>query len=301
MRPWLVPIATAAMLALSACGPAAVSAPQAARASALEAKGFSGHIQLHKQVASKHLEARRDVWVYLPPGYDAQASQRYPVLYMHDGNNVFDGKTAFGGHEWGADETAEKLIRSGELPPLIIVGVGNTADRTSEYTWVAGEYQGKTLGGRGRDYAKFLVSELKPFIDKTYRTKTDRANTAVLGSSLGGLMGLYLARHESDVFGKIGVMSPSVWWSHRAVLEEVPAMPTHVKIWLDMGGREGSDAAQGLQNARDLKQAMLQRGFVEGKTLAYHEDAVGGHNEQAWAYRLPMALKFLFGPVAAKR
>ena len=300
-RRWLAPLATAAMLALSACGQAAVSQPVQGRAGELQARAFTGDIQVHRQVASKHLAAKRDVWVYLPPGYaSAKASTRYPVLYMHDGNNVFDGKTAFGGHEWGADETAEKLIRSGELPPFIIVGVGNTSDRTSEYTWVAGEYQGKTLGGGGRDYAKFLVSELKPLIDKTYRTKPDRANTAVIGSSLGGLMDLYLARHESDVFGKIGVMSPSVWWSDRAVLGEVPGMPTNVKIWLDMGAREGSDAAQGLENARDLKQALLKRGFVEGQNLAYHEDAMGGHNEQAWAYRLPMALKFLFGPEAKK-
>lgn len=299
-RRWLLPIATAALLALSACGQPAVSQPAQARTSAVAASAFTGDIRHHQAVGSKFLSRERDVWVYLPPGYEAASSARYPVLYMHDGNNVFDGKTAFGGHEWGADESAEKLIASGEVVPFIIVGVGNTGDRTDEYTWVPGEYAGKTLGGKGRDYAKFLVSELKPLIDKTYRTKPDRTNTAVLGSSLGGLIDLYLARYESDVFGKVGVMSPSVWWSDRAVLAEVPKMPTTMKIWLDMGAREGSDAAQGLENARDLKRALLQRGYAEGANFHYQEDAQGGHNEQAWAYRLPAAMKFFFGAGAKK-
>lgn len=299
-RRWLSLMALSAMLALSACGQPAVSQPVQARAAGLEARAYTGNIQHHPAVASKFLGRTRDVWVYLPPGYDAAKGVRYPVLYMHDGNNVFDGKTAFGGHEWGADESAERLIKSGEVVPFIIVGVGNTADRTEEYTWVEGQYAGKTLGGRGRDYAKFLVGELKPLIDKTYRTKADRANTAVMGSSLGGLMDLYLARHEGDVFGKIGVMSPSVWWSDRAVLAEVPQMPTNLKIWLDMGAREGNDAEAALEDARALKRALVKRGYAEGASFHYQEDAMGGHNEQAWAYRLPFALKFFFGTDSKK-
>jgi predicted alpha/beta superfamily hydrolase len=298
-RRWLLPIATAALLLVTACGRPAVSQPVQASAGAVAAEAFTGNIQVHRQVASKFLSARRDVWVYLPPGYDGSAT-RYPVVYMHDGNNIFDGKMAFGGHEWMADETAEKLIRSGDLPPFIIVGVGNTSDRLTEYTWVPGSLDGKQVGGDGKAYAKFLVSELKPFIDKTYRTKPDRANTAVIGSSLGGLIDIYLGRYESDVFGKVGIMSPSVWWSDRAVLQEVPKMPTTLKIWLDMGWKEGSDAAEGLQNARDLKSALESRGYQEGKNLGYFEDQEGGHNEQAWAYRLPMAFKFLMGDGARK-
>lgn len=298
---WLFPILAAAILAATACGRPAATFAAPAPNTAVEAKGFTGTIKVHREVASKHLDRTRDVWVYLPPGYDAAKGQtRYPVLYMHDGNNVFDGSTAFGGHEWGADESAEKLIKSGELPPVIIVGVGNTPDRTAEYTWIKGTYQGQTLGGRGRDYAKFLVSELKPLIDKTYRTKPGRADTAVMGSSLGGLMSLYLASHEGDVFGKFGVMSPSVWWADKAALAEADRVPTDAKVWLDFGHREGSDPQAGLDNARALKDRLLKRGLVEGKTLGYFEDQMGGHNEQAWAYRVPMALKFLFGAAEKK-
>lgn len=294
-RRWLAPVATAALLLVTACGRPAVSQPVAAANTGVTAQAFSGDIRVMRDVPSKYLSAKRDVWVYLPPGYDAAKGQRYPVVYMHDGNNVFDGKTAFGGHEWMADESAEKLIRSGELPPFIIVGVGNTPDRTSEYTWVPGDIDGQTIGGEGQDYAKFLVSELKPLIDKTYRTRPDRANTAVIGSSLGGLEDIYLGRYESDTFGKVGLMSPSVWWSDKAVLKVVPQMPTTLKIWLDCGWKEGSDPAEMLDGARDLKAGLEARGYQEGKNLGYFEDQMGGHNEQAWAYRLPMALRFLMG------
>jgi predicted alpha/beta superfamily hydrolase len=300
---WLAPIAAIALLMATACGHPAASLPAVATPNvAVAAKGYTGTIKNHPDVASRHLSRKRDVWVYLPPGYDqAKATTRYPVLYMHDGNNVFDGKQAFGGHEWGADETAEQLIKAGELPPVIIVGVGNTPDRTAEYTWVKGTYQGQTLGGQGEAYARFLVSELKPMIDRTYRTKPDRANTGVMGSSLGGLMSLYLASHEGDVFGKFGVMSPSVWWADRAALDEAARVPTTAKIWLDMGHREGSDAAEGLENARELKRRLVKRGLVEGKNLGYFEDEMGGHNEQAWAYRLPKAMTFLFGTSTRKK
>jgi predicted alpha/beta superfamily hydrolase len=219
---------------------------------------------------------------------------------MHDGNNVFDGKMAFGGHEWGADESAEKLITSGEVAPFIIVAVGNTGDRLAEYTWVSGDWDGKSVGGEGKAYAKFLTTELKPMIDKAYRTKADRANTAVIGSSLGGLEDIYLARYESDTFGKVGMMSPSVWWSDKAVLKVVPQMPTTLKLWLDCGWKEGSDPSEMLDGARDLKTALEARGYQEGKNLGYFEDQMGGHNEQAWAYRLPMAFKFLMGDGARK-
>jgi predicted alpha/beta superfamily hydrolase len=301
-RRWLTPVAFAALLLVTACGRPAVSQPVAAQGTAIAAQAFSGDIRVHHDVPSKYLAAKRDVWVYLPPGYDAaaKAGTRYPVVYMHDGNNVFDGKTAFGGHEWMADESAEKLIRSGELPPFIIVGVSNTADRMEEYTWVTGDLDGQTVGGKGKDYAKFLVSELKPMIDKAYRTKADRANTAVIGSSLGGLEDIYLARYESDTFGKVGMMSPSVWWSDKAVLKVVPQMPTTLKLWLDCGWKEGSDPSEMLDGARDLKTALEARGYQEGKNLGYFEDQMGGHNEQAWAYRLPMAFKFLMGDGAQK-
>ena len=120
------------------------------------------------------------------------------------------------------------------------------------------------------------------------------------GKPLGGLESFYLGRYDADTYGKIGCMSPSIWWSDRAMLKEVPKFPRNLKIWLDMGWKEGSDAAEGLQNARDLKSALEKRGYAEGRNMAYYEDREGGHNEQAWAYRLPMAIKFLMGGDAKK-
>lgn len=291
-------LALLALLSLTACGQpgaiAATAAPSGMQAQGV--KAFTGDIRHHANFASKTLKPKRSVWVYLPPGYEsAKAATRYPVLYMHDGNNVFDGSSAFGGHEWGADESAEKLITSGEVAPFIIVAVANTADRMSEYTWVSGLLGGDRQGGNGAAHATFMVEELKPFIDTTYRTKPDRANTAVIGSSLGGLQSLYLGRYHSDTFGKLGVMSPSVWWADRAVLKEIPQFPKNERIWLDFGHQEGKDPEVGLADARDLKRALESRGYVDGKNLSYFEDQMGGHNEQAWAYRLPMAMKYLFG------
>lgn len=282
---------------LTGCGLAARPVAIAAPASSLAAKQITGDVRVIHDVASRYLSLKRDLWIYLPPGYDdaANAGKRYPVLYMHDGQNLFDGAAAFGGNEWHVDETAQQLITTGQVPPLIIVGVANTADRMDEYTWVPGTLNGQTVGGRGQAYANFLTKELKPLIDRTYRTKPDREDTGVCGSSLGGLIDLYLARYDGDVYGKIGVMSPSIWWDDRAVLGIVPQMPTNERIWLDIGDKEGDTPQEELDNARTLDQDLLARGYVQNQNLDYYEDAEGGHNELAWAYRFPMVLKYLFG------
>jgi predicted alpha/beta superfamily hydrolase len=299
--PLITRIGLVAMLAIATTGchaQASAGVAQAHGGSIAAAASTSGDLRHHPDLASRHLAARRDVWVYLPPGYAASA-KRYPVLYMHDGNNLFDADRAFMGQEWHVDETAERMIRAGELPPLIIVGVGNTSARMDEYTWVPAEIDGKVAGGQGAQYARFLISELKPMIDRTYRTLPDRENTGVMGSSLGGLVSLYLARHHGDVFGKIGAMSPSVWWKDRAVLDEVAGMRADHRVWLDFGTREGSgDETQArlrLENARELSRRFEARGYRHERNLAFMEDAGAGHNEAAWARRMPNALRFLFG------
>ena len=288
----------AAAIALSGCLAQATPLGSAPSALVSTQATVTGDLRHHAAVASRHLSEKRDVWVYLPPGY-ASGSTRYPVLYMHDGNNLFDADRAFMGREWQVDETAERMIRTGEIPPLIIVGVGNTPARMDEYTWVASELDGKPAGGKGAQYARFLVDELKPMIDKTYRTLSDRENTGVMGSSLGGLMSLYLARHHGEVFGKIGAMSPSVWWKDRAVLDEVAFMRPDHRVWLDFGTREGGgeekEALRHLTNARDLSQRFVARGYRHHENLAFMEDPGAGHDEGAWSRRMPNALRFLFG------
>ncbi len=239
--------------------------------------------------------------VYLPPDYNEANSARYPVLYMHDGQNLFDAATAFCNQEWGLDELAESLIRAGMVEPLIIVGIYNAGEkRIVEYTHVRDR---RGQGGRARRYARFLVEELKPFIDSEYRTLPDTANTGLGGSSLGGLVTLYLGLHYPQLFGKLIVMSPSVWWAHRAILREVRKAQGkfNQKIWLDTGTCEGTAPDACVRNVRDLRDALLKRGWTLGRDLRHVEDEGAGHDEKAWGHRMKDALTFLFSSHPGER
>ncbi len=258
---------------------------------------LTGHFQHHKGFASRFLKNPRDVIVYLPPDYHREREARYPVLYMNDGQNLFDAVTAFGGNEWGLDETAERLIKAGEIQPLIIVGVYNTGmERVAEYTHVKDK---RGRGGRARAYGKLLVNELKPLIDREYRTLPDCSNTGIGGSSLGGLVSLYFGLEHPEIFGKLMVMSPSVWWANAAILKEVSKVRHKIrqKIWLDVGGKEDTRPEIFVQQVEALRDALIDKGWVWGDDLAFAADADGGHNESAWGHRAPSALKFLFPPV----
>lgn len=257
---------------------------------------LTGDIRRHAAFASKLLGNARDLWIYLPPGYAQQTSTRFPVVYAHDGNNLFDARTAFMGREWQLDETAQRMITSGEVPPFILVGVSNTPARLDEYTWQPSEVDGQRQGGRGALYARFLIEELKPFIDRTYRTLPDRAHTAVMGSSLGGLISLYLGRFHGDTFGELAAMSPSVWWDDRAVIKDMDGLAASERLWVDIGTQEGDDPAASLEDARALHRHLLDLGFADGRDLGYEEDPGAQHDELAWARRAPDVLRFLLAP-----
>ena len=296
-------------LSLMACGsPQLASTPlrqQAvgARAMAAQAAGvqtpsggtLSGDFRLHAQVGSRYLKFKRDVMVWLPPGYENNPQKRYPVLYMHDGNNLFDRRTSFGGSEWEVDEHAGKLIAARAIEPVIIVGIYNTAARMDEYTWYPGDVDGQIMGGQGANYARFVVEELKPMIDKSYRTLADRDHTSVMGSSLGGQISFYMGLNYPQVFGQIGLMSPSIWWKDRAMVKDVAKMPKNLRIWVDMGTNEGSDPAANVQDAKDLVSGLEKLGYQHFKNLAFHLEPGAGHNEQAWDARLDHPLSFFFG------
>jgi predicted alpha/beta superfamily hydrolase len=268
-------------------------------AGSANASSITGTVRRHPDFASTRLTNRRNVIVYLPPGYDAARDARYPVLYMHDGQNLFDRATAFGSREWEMDETAERLIAAGTIQPLIIVGIYNTGARMSEYTPVG---PAPAAGRSGDDYARFLIEELKPFIDRTYRTKPDRDNTGVAGSSLGGLISLNLAMRHPDVFGKAGVISPSLFWNDGQLLKEAPlraAELRRVKLWVDIGTDEqrppaGDSISTAVRNARRLVETFAQMGLVRGRDYFYLEVEGAQHNETWWARRADRVLTFLF-------
>jgi len=249
-------------------------------------------LRKHKQFASRLVDEKHDFIVYVPPMYDAQPDQRYPVLFMQDGQNLFDPETSFiKGNYWRMGETADELIVAGEIEPLIIVGIYNTGvHRINEYT----PLEDKRLGGGQADaYGQMLVEELKPFIDHAYRTLPGAENCGIGGSSLGGLVTLYLGLRYTWIFSKVAVMSPSVWWHGRAILKTVAQIQRKpdLRIWLDVGTREGRRT---LPDVRALKRDLINKGWKRSKDLAYTEAQGGEHSEWAWAQRVAPMLKFLF-------
>jgi predicted alpha/beta superfamily hydrolase len=254
-------------------------------------------LRKHERFHSAHLEHDRDVIVYLPPGYD-DSDVRYPVLYLHDGQNLFDPVTAFGGQHWRAGETTTARIESGTIAPLMLVGIYNTGEhRITEYT----PTHDRRRGGGGADtYGRFIAEELKPAIDARYRTIGDRESTGIGGSSLGGLVSLYLALRYPMVFGKVAAMSPSVWWDRRSILRDVrraAALSEKPTLWVDMGTAESRGAGSArrvLEDARLLKAGLLKSGWVDGGTLHYEEVEGATHSEHAWGARFGRVLEWLF-------
>lgn len=250
-----------------------------------------GKTQRIENFESKILGNTRGLTVYLPPGYDERGDRHYPVLYMQDGQNLFDPALAFGGNPWRIDESADQVINNRRAQAMIIVGIDNTgAARIDEYTPTRDESKGG--GGRADEYGRMLIEEIKPVIDAGFRTIADPKQTAIGGSSLGGLVSLYLSLRHPDVFRRAAIMSPSVWWDRRMILGEVERFGEgqRPRIWLDTGGREGREA---LVDVRTLDYRLRAKGWSE-RNYRYHEEKRGDHSERAWAFRAPMMLEFLF-------
>lgn len=281
--------------------PVPVDPPKEDKTAATEKKRHSltGDIRAHRNFTSKFLSGSRTFHVYLPPGYGAaeNARRRYPALYLQDGQNVFDGATSFiPGQEWHVDETAETLIKAGLIEPLIIVAIENGgAERINEYTPT---YRADVMGGaggKGDKYGDFLIGELKPFIDATYRTRPDAENTGIGGSSLGALISINLALKRPDIFHRVAVVSPSVWWDEKYIVRQVRGLTEKppFRVWLDIGSEEGY---QSLPEARLLRDALISEGWRLNRDLSYREAEGMGHNEAAWALRVEPILRFLYPP-----
>ena len=257
-------------------------------------------LHFHPRFHSRVLPDDRDITVYLPAGYDDDTDRRYPVLYMNDGQNLFDEEAAFvRGRTWKLAESADTAIASGEVEPLIVVGVANAGERRlAEYTPT---HDWKMGGGEADKYGQMLIDELLPYIAANYRVLQGMASTGLGGSSLGALAALYLGLKHADIFGRLAVLSPSVWWNHRVLVslvgEMAPRTGLRPKIWLDIGEGEGRRA---VADTEMLERRLRSRGWRPGVELSYWQIPGGTHDEAAWAARVRPMLRFLFpAPVGA--
>ena len=244
-----------------------------------------GDLQVLEGVYSPQLDNRRDVITYLPPSYGS-GTRRYPVIYMHDGQNLFDDATSFA-EEWRVDNTMNALSKVGL--EAIVVGIYNTGEtRLNEYSPFA-DSEGR--GGDGDRYLDFLIDTLKPRIDHDFRTRPGPRSTLVAGSSMGGLISLYAFFRRPDIFGKAGAMSPSLWFADRAVIDFIEAAPyVPGQIYLDVGTLEGKET---VTDVRRLREVLLGKGYRRHRDLVYVEAKGAGHSEAAWSQRLHFAVDFL--------
>lgn len=245
---------------------------------------ITGNVVYHKNLTFEGLQSR-DITVWLPPNYENEIDKYYPVLYVNDGQNVFDPKTSTFGIDIGYDEAADSLINNNLIEPIIIVAINNTSDRYQEYSY----------GNTGELYMKFIVHKLKPMIDSLYRTKPDRKNTAVTGSSMGGLISLMLLWEYNDIFSKAVCISPAFKvreFNYIPYVEEYTTNKKDLKLYIYNGG-VGIDSV--LQPGIDEMIYVLEgQGYILGEDIilkVYHEDE---HNEASWSRKVPEQLQFLF-------
>jgi predicted alpha/beta superfamily hydrolase len=267
----------------------------------IRAESATGDLRLH-EFRSRIFRNTRFLRVWLPPGYeDAENSaRRYPILYLNDGQNLFEPATSFTGVEWQVDETADRLIREGAIAPMIIVGIDNAGKaRLREYMpYRSFSLQPMMMRVEGRRYPDFLFKEVGPFMARNYRVANGPENTGLGGSSLGALIALYTAMVRPGGIGKLLIESPSLWASNRQIIREsrsVKKWPQ--RIYLGAGTAETGNADKDrsvVDDIRELNAILNRAGLNEDRLRLVIEDG-GTHHESAWARRFPDALRFLYG------
>ncbi|MBV9880004.1 MAG: hypothetical protein JO180_05875 [Gemmatirosa sp.] len=247
--------------------------------------------------AMPQLHRTRRVWLYLPPGY-ATSRRRYPVLYVHDGQNVFDAATSFAG-EWGVDETLDSLHARGGRGAIVVAVDNDGAHRLDEYDpWPNAD---RSLGGgEGDAYVDFLVHTLKPYVDRHYRTLPDQPHTGILGSSMGGLVSLYAALAHPEVFGRVGVFSCACWIARPAIYAYARAharppngVPTP-RYYFVSGALETPDGSVA-RDQREMVDTLVAAGLPLGRAVRSVVRDDGRHAEWFWRRELPAAYGWLFG------
>lgn len=261
--------------------------------------GVLGRLEYWKNVPSKFLGPSRHVEIWLPPDYDTNGTNRYDVLYMHDGQNLFDPRIANTGVDWGVDEAIIRGVQAGKLPALIVVGIWCTDQRLREYSpW-----------HEGTNYARFLIEELMPQVNQKFRTRSGPQHTAVMGSSMGGLISFWLCWKYPETFGRGGCLSSALMWNERFLsptgaaqplierdIEAGAKFPRGPRLYFDYGTREGSDAFAMLHD--QLSDWLTAQGWNSGTDFVVRKFESAEHNEAAWRARLDEPLLFLFGKQA---
>jgi enterochelin esterase-like enzyme len=255
----------------------------------------SGNLWLH-ELRSVIFGNTRLLRVWLPPDYDGWGATRYPVLYLNDGQNLFDPATAFAGVHWRVGETAARLIAERKIRPLIIVGIDNTKNRAQEYI----PYKSKdprVLNAKGKCYPDFLQSEVMPLIEERYPVLKGAENTGLGGSSLGGLIALYTQMAAPAVFGRLLIESPSLFVANRKILDECRRFRNWPsRVYLGMGTREVGNPQKDPKAVDDIREleGILREAGLDEKRLKVHIEEGAAHNEAAWAARFPEALEYLY-------
>jgi predicted alpha/beta superfamily hydrolase len=258
-----------------------------------------GELRLH-ELSSRIFLNKRMLRVWLPAGYDLpkNANRRYPVFYLNDGQNLFESSTSFTGIEWQVGETADRMTREGLIPPMIFVGIDNArAERIKEYLPYR-SVNPLVLRPRGTQYPEFLCNEVMPFVGQRYRVLKGPEHTGLGGSSLGGLISLYVTIRLPGVFGYVLLESPSLWVANRQILRDCRgfrAWPE--RMFVGVGTREvGRDDKdlQTVENVRELER-IVRRSNLDEQRLRVEIADGATHSEGAWAARFPDALRFFFG------
>jgi len=243
----------------------------------------------------RELNRSRRIWAYLPPDY-ATSNKRYPVLYMHDAQNLFDRNLAFGGNEWGVDEALDQLYAAGDYG-CIVIGIDNDgAERLNEYSPYVNSQYG---GGQGDEYVAFIVESLKPSIDNLYRTLPEPEHTGIMGSSMGGLISLYAIAQYPQVFGKAGIFSPAFWFSNQiyTAAKRTSIGSSNPKIYMMLSRTETSNANSNAGYVRDVRRmadSLAVAGYRIGTTMDTLSRPDGAHSEWFWRREFPAAYRWMF-------
>jgi predicted alpha/beta superfamily hydrolase len=240
----------------------------------------TGMVEYHRQLKGNGI-AGRDLVVWLPPGYDKTEKKKYPVLYMQDGQNIFDPATSSFGTDWQLDEICDSLITTGKIKPLIVAGIYNTSDRMAEYT----------PGSKGTAYMDFVTDTVKNFMDKNYRTRPGRKFTWAGGSSAGGTISFMLVWNHSELFSKAFCLSPAFKIDNIDLVSDVSGYSgkkKRVTFYIDNGGRGLEERLQ--PGIDEMLKTLTEKGYRTGKDLIWISSPHAEHNEAAWAERMPHAL-----------